>query len=65
MDRRCFDLNYENNILLQDAKLSREIRERQEVFLAASRAVTLEDVESWRTSRRFWNNLMGMLGPVL
>jgi len=65
MDRRSFDLNYENNILLQDAKLSREIRERQEVFLAASRAVTLEDVESWRTSRRFWNNLMGMLGPVL
>ena len=65
MDRRSFDLNYENNILFCDAQLTAAVRERQEQYLASSNPVKLEDIESWSILRRFWNNLMGMLGPVL
>ena len=65
MDRRSFDLNYENNILFCDSKLTAVVRERQEQYLATSNPVNLVDIESWSVLRRFWNNLMGMLGPVL
>ena len=65
MDRRSFDLNYENNILFCDASLTAVMRDRQETYLAASEQVHLSDVENWSIPRRFWNNLMGMLGPVL
>jgi len=65
MDRRSFDLNYENNILLCDAKLTASIRGRQEQYLASSNSVLLSDIEAWSLSRRFWYNLLGMLGPVL
>jgi len=65
MDRRSFDLNYENNILLYDAELTAAIRGRQEEYLASSNPVTLEEIEDWSVLRRFWNNLLGMLGPVL
>jgi cardiolipin synthase len=65
MDRRSFDLNYENNILLCDEAMTRMLRERQEQYLASSLAVSLADVENWSIGRRFWNNVLGMLGPVL
>ena len=65
MDRRSFDLNYENNILLHDRELTDAVRKRQETYLSESRPICLEDIEAWPAYRRFWNNLMGMLGPVL
>ena len=65
MDRRSFDLNYENNILLWDEALTAELRRRQETFLASSNVVTLEEVEAWSTGRVLWNNTIGMLGPLL
>jgi cardiolipin synthase len=65
MDRRSFDLNYENNILLYDAKLTAALRERQEHYLAASNLVSQAEIEAWSVFRRLWNNLIGMLGPVL
>lgn len=65
MDRRSFDLNYENNILFCDAALSATIRGRQEQYLESSNPVCLADIEAWPIHRRFWNNLLGMLGPVL
>jgi cardiolipin synthase len=65
MDRRSFDLNYENNILLCDAELTAAVRCRQEHYLAASNPVSLDEIEAWSVQRRFWNNLLGMLGPVL
>ncbi len=65
MDRRSFDLNYENNILLCDTKLTADVRERQQQYLAKSNVVTLEMVESWSVPRRFWNNTLAMLGPIL
>ncbi len=65
MDRRSFDLNYENNILFYDRRLTGDVRERQEVYLARSTRVTGEDVASWPLRRQLWNNSIAMLGPVL
>jgi len=41
MDRRSFDLNYENNILFYDSRLTAAVRQRQEDYLSNSKAVTL------------------------
>jgi len=65
MDRRSFDLNYENNILFVDVELTAAVRARQEQYLASSNPVSRGDIEAWSIFRRFWNNLLGMLGPVL
>ena len=65
MDRRSFELNYENNILFYDTDLTATIRQRQQEYLAQSNTVTLEMVQSWSLSTRLWNNTLAMLGPVL
>ncbi|MDH3289113.1 MAG: cardiolipin synthase [Betaproteobacteria bacterium] len=65
MDRRSFELNYENSILFCGAKLTADVRERQWTYIASSNSVTLEQVESWPVARRLWNNAIAMLGPIL
>jgi cardiolipin synthase len=65
MDRRSFELNYENNILLYDRNLTAEMRERQDTYLSRSHAVTAEMVAEWPMTHRLWNNTIAMLGPVL
>src|SRR6476660_5006994 len=65
MDRRSFDLNYENNILFCDSALTAEMRRSQEAYLSQSRKVTAEMVAQWPITRRLWNNAIAMLGPVL
>ena len=65
MDRRSFELNYENNILFHDPALTLAMRERQQNYIARSRSVTKEAVAAWPMSRRLWNNLIATLGPVL
>jgi cardiolipin synthase len=65
MDRRSFDLNYENNILFTDAELTAAVRARQREYIARSRPVSRQEVKAWRAPRRLWNNALAMLGPVL
>ncbi len=65
MDRRSFDLNYENNILFYDPELTCVMRERQQQYLSQSRPVTREMVEAWSLSTRLWNNTLAILGPIL
>ena len=65
MDRRSFELNYENNILFCDSKLTAEVRERQQQYISNSNAVTPEMVTSWSMSRRLWNNTLAVVGPIL
>ncbi len=65
MDRRSFDLNYENNILFHDEALTCTLRERQLRFMAHGHPVTQADVAAWPLWRRLWNNLIATLGPVL
>lgn len=65
LDLRSFDLNFENNVLLQDSATTGAIRERQLAYVAQSQPVTLAEVRQWPWPRRMWNNLMATLGPVL
>ena len=65
MDRRSFELNYENNILLYDAELTGALHDRQREFLARARPVTRAAVEAWPLPKKFWNNTLAMLGPIL
>ena len=65
MDRRSFELNYENNILFHSPTLTSAMRERQRSYIAQSRVVTNDAVSAWPLSRRLWNNLVATLGPVL
>ena len=65
MDRRSFDLNYENNILVYDPGLTAEVRQRQQEYIARSRSVTLDRVSAWPVRYRLWNNTIAMLGPLL
>ncbi|MGB5619344.1 MAG: cardiolipin synthase [Desulfobacterales bacterium] len=65
MDRRSFELNYENNILFYDPSLTADMRQRQDSYIAKSKPVTGEMVARWTWRRRLWNNTIAMLGPVL
>ncbi|MGO9943642.1 MAG: cardiolipin synthase [Rhodoblastus sp.] len=65
MDRRSFDLNYENNILLFDPTLTAAMRERQLDYIARSRPVSKQEVSAWPISQRLWNNSIATLGPLL
>jgi cardiolipin synthase len=65
MDRRSFDLNYENNILFYDPQLTAEMRARQDQYMARSHPVTLDRVRGWSLPRRLWNNTLATLGPIL
>jgi cardiolipin synthase len=65
LDRRSFELNFENNILFADAGFVGEIRARQEAYLAESDRVTAEDVAKSGMFRRLWQNLLATLSPLL
>jgi cardiolipin synthase len=65
MDRRSFELNYENNILFYDPSLTADLRQRQQSYMGKSKPVSLEHVENWKWHRRLWNNTIAMFGPVL
>lgn len=65
MDRRSFELNFENNILFCDADLTQTIRRRQEDYIAKSRQVDLDDVAAWSWPYQLRNNAMAMLSPIL
>ncbi len=65
MDRRSFDLNFENNILFYDPPLTQTVRERQQVYIDSANKVSKKTVAKWSRRKRLWNNTMAMLGPVL
>jgi cardiolipin synthase len=65
MDRRSFDLNYENNILFEDPALTADVRRLQLEYVSRSREVEPASVAAWPMTRRLWNNTVAMLGPLL
>ena len=65
LDLRSFDLNYENNILLQDADITRMISDRQQDYIARSSPTDLPTVLAWPYLKRIWNNVIATIGPVL
>lgn len=65
LDLRSFDLNYENNILINDKALTADIMERQRQYIAHSDEVRRDHVEAWSIPYRIWNNIVATMGPVL
>ena len=65
MDRRSFDLNYENNILLYDPALTQDLRQRQQQYMDQSRRVDPQVVAAWPMRRRLRNTTVAMFGPLL
>lgn len=65
LDRRSFELNFENNILFADEAFAKEVRTRQMDYLAQSDAVSADDVARTGVVRRFWQNLLATLSPLL
>ena len=65
LDMRSFDLNYENNILLQDEAITEAVRDRQYEYIASSKLVTMDNVNEWSLPQRIWQNVIATIGPVL
>lgn len=65
LDRRSFELNFENNILFADAGFVGEIRARQDEYLAGSDRVTSDAVAKDGVLRRLLQNLLATLSPLL
>ena len=65
MDRRSFDLNFENNVLIYDPELTQALHARQQDYIDSADIITLEQVENWSLTRCLWNNSVAMLGPIL
>jgi cardiolipin synthase len=65
MDRRSFDLNYENNILFYDPGLTAVMLQRQQEYITRSHLVDPDVVAAWSMAHRLWNNTIAMLGPLL
>jgi len=65
LDRRSFELNFENNILFADTGLAAEIRALQDRFIAQSDPVTDAEVERFTIIQRLAQNFCGMMSPIL
>jgi cardiolipin synthase len=65
LDRRSFELNFENNILFADPDLAAQIRSRQDEYIAESDEVTAAQVENFSLGARLEQNFLAMLSPVL
>lgn len=65
LDRRSFELNFENNILFDDRSFAAELRARQDDYLAQCDRVTRKDVANYGIVLRLWQNLLATLSPML
>jgi cardiolipin synthase len=65
IDRRSFELNFENNILFFDTRLTVALRDRQLGYVESSVPVHAAAVGEWSRRRVIWNNAIAMFGPVL
>ncbi len=65
LDRRSFELNFENNVLFADEEFARTVRERQELYRTLSHRVTQEDVARMSALDRLWQNFVAMMSPLL
>jgi cardiolipin synthase len=65
LDRRSFELNFENNILFADRDFAAAVNDRQAEYLADSDRVTADQVAAVGVGRRLWQNLLATMSPVL
>jgi cardiolipin synthase len=65
LDRRSFELNFENNIMFEDEAFACAVRARQDEYLAQCDRVTGDDVDRYGIGLRLWQNLLATLSPML
>ncbi len=65
LDRRSFELNFENNILFADEGFAAMLRARQNEYLADSDFVTQAVVDDFGILGRLWQNSLAMMSPIL
>ncbi|MFL6760474.1 cardiolipin synthase [Sphingomonas sp.] len=65
LDRRSFELNFENNILFADEGFASVLRARQDEYLADSDPVTQAVVDGFGIFGRLWQNSLAMMSPIL
>ena len=65
LDRRSFDLNYENNMLIFDKDIVSDVLARQQEYISQSQGITFNTVNTWSLPSRLVNNTLAVLGPVL
>ena len=65
LDRRSFELNFENNILFADADFAATMRARQESYLDDSDPVDEARVARFTFVQRIVQNFLAMLSPLL
>jgi cardiolipin synthase A/B len=65
LDRRSFELNFENNVLFEDPAFAAAVRARQDQYLAQCDRVTRGDVDKYGIGLRLWQNLLATLSPML
>ncbi len=65
LDRRSFELNFENNILFADEGFASALRARQDQYLADSDPVTQADLDGFSIAYRLWQNSLAMMSPIL
>ena len=65
IDRRSFDLNFENNMLISDEQLVASLAKRWQIYVDESLRIGVDDTSRWSWRRRLWNNGIATLGPVL
>lgn len=61
LDRRSFELNFENNMFFVDENLTQKIIERQKKYLEDCREVTLQEVESWSFGKKLYYNTVATM----
>jgi cardiolipin synthase len=65
LDRRSFELNFENNIMFAAREFAQAVRKRQEEYLADSDPFTREDLARFGIFQRLGQNLLATMSPVL
>jgi cardiolipin synthase len=65
LDRRSFELNFENNILFDDSNFAAAVRSRQDQYLGECDRVRREDVLRYGIANRLWQNLLATVSPML
>ncbi|MES2120849.1 MAG: cardiolipin synthase [Pseudomonadota bacterium] len=65
LDRRSFELNFENNIMFADPAFAAVLRARIDDYLADCVPVTPAQIHSFGLLARLWQNSVAMVSPIL
>jgi cardiolipin synthase len=65
LDVRSFNLNFELNVLVYGEAVTAQLRNVQQQYLAAARPLTLEEFLSRSWLRRLFDQVCGLLSPLL